>query len=243
MSSEASARIRENQRRSRARKKEYIHDLERRLRKFEQHGVEATVEVQAAAKHVAEENARLRSLLRLRGVRDAEIDEYLHASDQKIVSPIYNQHAALESQIMHPASNFPTVSNGNQNDLETMPEGRSREPLSPETEQDEWNTPSTARQDYPNEQSYRHVTRYSNTLDNLSHYASQEIIRLSTLGPERDSELRRMRDDKTSCEEAASIIASMRGLEDPEAIRAELGCSPGLSCKVGNMAIFQAMDR
>ncbi|PGH13056.1 hypothetical protein AJ79_03893 [Helicocarpus griseus UAMH5409] len=72
-----STRIRDNQRRSRARRKEYLQDLEKRVRKFEQQGVHATIEVQAAARKVARENELLRSLLRLRGATTGEIEGYL----------------------------------------------------------------------------------------------------------------------------------------------------------------------
>ncbi|KAF2103544.1 hypothetical protein NA57DRAFT_31753, partial [Rhizodiscina lignyota] len=61
------ARIRENQRRSRARRKEYLQELEAKWRACEQKGVEATAEVQAAARQVLEENRRLRALLKERG--------------------------------------------------------------------------------------------------------------------------------------------------------------------------------
>ncbi|KAL9124623.1 MAG: hypothetical protein Q9217_006062 [Psora testacea] len=53
-------RVRNNQRRARARQKEYIQNLETRLQHYERKGVEATIEVQNAARAVAEENARLR---------------------------------------------------------------------------------------------------------------------------------------------------------------------------------------
>ncbi|KAK4146831.1 uncharacterized protein C8A04DRAFT_34717 [Dichotomopilus funicola] len=60
-------RVRDNQRRSRARKKEYIHQLEAQVRAAEQRRVLATVEVQTAARRVVEENRRLRELLRYHG--------------------------------------------------------------------------------------------------------------------------------------------------------------------------------
>ena len=60
----SSARVRDNQRRSRARRKEYTLGLEERLRRFESLGVEVTREVQAAGRKVAAENALLWSLLR-----------------------------------------------------------------------------------------------------------------------------------------------------------------------------------
>lgn len=59
-------RVRENQRRSRARRAELIQDLQNRVREFERQGIAATQEVQRAARDLALENARLRELLGLR---------------------------------------------------------------------------------------------------------------------------------------------------------------------------------
>lgn len=71
------ARIRDNQRRSRARRKEYVQDLEARLRRVELQGVEAATEIQLAARRVADENRRLRALLNRHGVGDDVIEGYL----------------------------------------------------------------------------------------------------------------------------------------------------------------------
>ncbi|KAK4924670.1 hypothetical protein LTR66_016448, partial [Elasticomyces elasticus] len=68
------ARIRDNQRRSRARRKEYLNELETKYRMCEQTGVEASAEIQAAARKVVDENRRLRQLLKDRGFSDADID-------------------------------------------------------------------------------------------------------------------------------------------------------------------------
>ncbi|OJD40210.1 uncharacterized protein BKCO1_1000426 [Diplodia corticola] len=70
------ARIRDNQRRSRARRKEYLQELESKYRSCEQMGVQASAEIQAAAKRVLDENRRLRALLRQVGVSDADIDSF-----------------------------------------------------------------------------------------------------------------------------------------------------------------------
>ncbi|PBP25570.1 hypothetical protein BUE80_DR003525 [Diplocarpon rosae] len=74
------ARIRDNQRRSRARRKEYLQELEARLRKCELQGVEASSEIQTAARRVADENKKLRLLLAQHGVRDNSIETYLQSS-------------------------------------------------------------------------------------------------------------------------------------------------------------------
>lgn len=68
-------RIRNNQRRSRARRKEYTHELESRLREYEIKGVKVAQEIQDAARAVLEENRQLRLLLdELRGERGGVIE-------------------------------------------------------------------------------------------------------------------------------------------------------------------------
>ncbi|KAE8390144.1 hypothetical protein BDV23DRAFT_183837 [Aspergillus alliaceus] len=82
-----SQRIRDNQRRSRARRKEYIQNLEQRLHRFEVLGVQATQQVQAAGRKVVMENTHLRSLLKLHGVTDQDIQEYLAARSSAFIYP------------------------------------------------------------------------------------------------------------------------------------------------------------
>ena len=53
-------RVRENQRRSRARRKEYLKELEARLRSYESLGVQASMDIQLSARAVLAENTRLR---------------------------------------------------------------------------------------------------------------------------------------------------------------------------------------
>ena len=80
------ARIRDNQRRSRARRKEYLQELEIRLRQCELQGVEASSEIQGAARKVAEENKRLRALLSQQGVREDSIEVYLQTSSTGVTA-------------------------------------------------------------------------------------------------------------------------------------------------------------
>lgn len=68
-----STRIRDNQRRSRARKKEYVNELEEKYRTCQQYGAEASATIQHLARSVLEENKRLRALLHLHGIFDDEI--------------------------------------------------------------------------------------------------------------------------------------------------------------------------
>ncbi|KAI9745612.1 MAG: hypothetical protein M1818_001146 [Claussenomyces sp. TS43310] len=70
-------RIRDNQRRSRARRKEYLRELEARLRQCALQGVETSAEIQLAARRVADENRKLRCLLEKHGVGDNVVNAYL----------------------------------------------------------------------------------------------------------------------------------------------------------------------
>ncbi|KAK3681378.1 hypothetical protein B0T22DRAFT_540249 [Podospora appendiculata] len=74
-------RLTENKRRYRARRKEYISDLETKLAEARAQGVQATKEVQLAAQQVVLENGRLRGLLQLVGFTDAEIDGWRAGCD------------------------------------------------------------------------------------------------------------------------------------------------------------------
>lgn len=75
----------DNQRRSRARRKEYLQELEAKYRSCEAVGAEASQEIQTAARKVLDENKRLRRLLRTQGFSDADIDGPEH--DEHASSP------------------------------------------------------------------------------------------------------------------------------------------------------------
>jgi len=93
------ARIRDNQRRSRARRKEYLQELEARLRQCELQGIEASSEIQMAARRVADENRKLRSLLAQHGVGDDGIDAYLQSSPTN--DTMMGQYGSSNSNAVH----------------------------------------------------------------------------------------------------------------------------------------------
>ncbi|KAF8448157.1 hypothetical protein BGX38DRAFT_1053401, partial [Terfezia claveryi] len=64
----------DNQRRSRARKKEYVATLEAKYQECQRMGVEASIEIQNAARTVVKENSRLKELLKKVGLVDEEVD-------------------------------------------------------------------------------------------------------------------------------------------------------------------------
>jgi hypothetical protein len=70
--------VRDNQRRSRARKREYVAELERKLQEY--HDKETLIGTnlpQSTLKHISDENRRLRILLGEVGVGKARIDSFL----------------------------------------------------------------------------------------------------------------------------------------------------------------------
>ncbi|KAK3633311.1 hypothetical protein LTR56_015879 [Elasticomyces elasticus] len=66
-----------NQRRNRALRKEYLNELEAKVRRCRQTEAKASRELQTAARKVSEENQQLRQLLRQQGLSDIEIEGYL----------------------------------------------------------------------------------------------------------------------------------------------------------------------
>ncbi|KAF8533595.1 hypothetical protein BDD12DRAFT_810035 [Trichophaea hybrida] len=99
-------RLRENQRRSRLRKKEYLASLETRFRDCQRAGIEASVEVQTAAKRVVRENIRLRELLRAKGVPDTEVDVWVRdtASDHDRNATVAPVDAAIKALARRPCA-------------------------------------------------------------------------------------------------------------------------------------------
>ncbi|KAI1462066.1 hypothetical protein F4805DRAFT_192862 [Annulohypoxylon moriforme] len=74
-------RIRNNQRRSRARHKKYVEGLEERVRQSELKRVEANFEIQQAARQVVEENKKIRELLNRLGFSNEKITCFLRTGD------------------------------------------------------------------------------------------------------------------------------------------------------------------
>ncbi|KAH8728622.1 hypothetical protein GQ44DRAFT_26233 [Phaeosphaeriaceae sp. PMI808] len=96
------ARIRDNQRRSRARRKEYLQELEAKIRSCEQVGIETSSEIQVAARKVLDENKKLRALLHERGVSEPDIVVVLGGPSEKSydqISAAPTLNAMLERRI------------------------------------------------------------------------------------------------------------------------------------------------
>ncbi|KAF4218630.1 hypothetical protein CNMCM8980_007621 [Aspergillus fumigatiaffinis] len=80
------ARIRENQRRSRARKQEHIRDLEQKLACLQEQAHKQDVEHRLAAQRLEMENRKLRYLLSYSGIPPQTVEEYLRTGDDPAVT-------------------------------------------------------------------------------------------------------------------------------------------------------------
>ena len=187
---DSSMRVRDNQRRSRARRKEYIQELEIRLRHCERSGIQASQELQVAARNVALENVRLRTLLKTHGVAENEIDGCVNAANQELQAAGSRAKAGANpaDAVQHDAV-------------------EREAPLRRATAMQISEAPFNARQ-------------HSQSAVSAIHH---------------DQNL-------TSCETAAWMIANLRGLDNTDAVRAELGCSDKTYCTVNNLEVFNQLD-
>lgn len=210
----ALARIRENQRRSRERRKEYTQYLEQRLGSFERLGVAATQEVQEAGRKVARENVLLRSLLMVCGVTEEQTQEYLqsHTGDISAVE----SSAATISRLLRPSSDRPMDSYISHTPLAELdpgvvkyvpPKSRTKEQL--ETE------------------------RLSTTCPNTPEFVPEAHQSGGDTGIGQFS----------SCEDAATLIASLGDHPNIRDVRSQLGCDSESTCIVKNMSIFEILDK
>ncbi|EGO53228.1 hypothetical protein NEUTE1DRAFT_143032 [Neurospora tetrasperma FGSC 2508] len=230
---ETRQRVRENQRRSRARREELMRDLQRRLDEQEQLGVQATFEMQQAARQVAHENKRLRALLSQKGVSDAEVEEFLGRGDPDLIDNQLVQNrlltrASTASSTPHVSSvmallnaeqpKTPARSCNLESSCENPPrrtEENSRllESIGPPHEDD---TP-TVLEDWP-----------CSSETSPSHLPDPDVRYNSGM--------------ETSCDVAATILANMHGHADTSRIRVVLGCTGPSDCIVKNTRVFDLLD-
>lgn len=226
----SSARIRENQRRSRARRKEYVQHLEQKLRSYETLGVTATKEVQEAGRKVAAENMLLRSLLMLHGVTGEEIEEYLESRRQTTCA-------------IPPRSSRTISAKSTSVQRTTIPPDP---PLDCHL--------SSAKPSVPLPNQERHEKESFRRAFNLPsphpELPTEDIARKASQAPaprpvthDRVSEKQLFDGQSTSCETAARIITGLREYSDVREIRSELGCTSEQNCMIKDMSIFEQLDR
>ncbi|KAK3622572.1 hypothetical protein LTR56_022127 [Elasticomyces elasticus] len=231
------ARIRDNQRRSRARRKEYLSEIEAKYRTCEQTGAEASAEIQQAARRVLEENKRLRELLKHQGLSDTEIDKFLYERPDNPQYPSATT-VALENMIGQRRPCGPGSTSSSIQDAVQGSNGLSAQQSNTPYPRNLTSPPSTASSAFHHPaQSYDassvvdipdgHRMNYDDPFIWNEQYAMPNIP-VST--------------ETSSCYVAADAIRSIKP-DVGYSLEMELGCGDGRECHVPNTQIFSIMDR
>ncbi|KAE9966363.1 hypothetical protein BLS_007056 [Venturia inaequalis] len=248
--------VRDNQRRSRARHKEFVDDLKRRIQEYERNGVEVTKEIQQTARRVHEDNLKLRQLLAQKGVSEAEINSFLSGSDpaanpvpppKSVASPIQAPTPPVDTHFLS-RTLPPPIHRHSEPELKlppmrTLEDNAQLERLNVDPAlagprmlfSDIRRAESISEMECDSQDSEPHIRP-------ISRCPPSEVSTCRPIStPEKSENLRSPHE--TSCEDAASIIASMRGHADREQVREELGCGAKRDCAVKNTTLFQLMDQ
>jgi hypothetical protein len=219
--------------------------------------------MQRAARKVAHENARLRSLLARHGVLQEEVDDFLKSFDDteapRDTSVNATSSTAPYQSEMAIVGSSPVVDTTRSNDLQ-----RARRNLnnttgpddSQSSEESRMNFTTTLQYSGPSEpslerpmQSTPSVSQQSQTnhREAQNNFAPQEIECATTsecfCPPTSAPKIRPTTNGlEISCETAATIIVEMRGDGDVDSIRASLGCTSREECIVRNSTVLQIMD-
>ncbi|KAK9452444.1 hypothetical protein V1511DRAFT_513805 [Dipodascopsis uninucleata] len=225
-SDDLSKRARENQRCSRARRKEYVQSLEQRLRAFEKQGVSVTKEIQLAGRRAAEENTLLRSLLRIHGVAGTEIDQFLQL----------NRNCAKVGQVNQSSPYILTPILPKPLSLHVTSKLASKRSLL-----------DVATENVAEEKPY-HVQCVNKVTPPEIGPASQGLSLHSRAvqdGYLYNSNSSTLTDNEQSmsCEAAAEIVSAMRYYSSSQDVLTELGCDISSTCQVKHMTISELLER
>ncbi|KAL7924460.1 hypothetical protein ACQKWADRAFT_269295 [Trichoderma austrokoningii] len=225
---------RESQRRSRARRTEVMNDLKKQVEAFQQQGAAASLEMQRVAQAVAYENQRLRSLLKIHGVSQNDIERHIEMSPSSTQTSSYEPSSlrcrscgstsivAEKLPVLLPADQICAGSSISQDASHSRPSSvvRSQAVQNPHAGE------KMAIEGAPT--SVALLPRSKG--DQKEPHEQQSRSRISYT---------RMDKDKI-CN--ASILVDLQHHADTERVRAALGCKGPNSCTVNNIKIFQLLE-
>ena len=255
-------RIRENQRRSRERRKQLIDELQQRLHQYETKEIEATIEVQLAARRVVWENSRLRSLLASKGVSDQEITQFMQSEDDGKPAGITKKfNISTPDMILHAQNKTgkpntlgfsinPSISvrkgdDGQKNCTDAV---ICRDSLAIEVE---GGNPAISfsklrplapyitysnQHSSPIPQEAVQSPLHSEPVSNGAHVDQSNDGAYSSMDFGDEKSMIRM-----PCETAANIIVGLPGIGDEAGARRELGCTGELPCNVENTKVLEIL--
>ena len=203
-----------------------------------QDGVNASHELQIAARRVEEENRRLKALLRAKGVSEREIDGFADNSPgassegsalarvQEERRPYYAEARSLSTEASKDA---PSLLHNASTQNPQSPYRPYPAPLNPSMTCPPTLDDSTYHP-LPRGQDQTPTPAWSGTAALASQIESSAIEAETS-------------DSRLSCEYAASIITGMKYDASALQVKRELGCGENLECKVEHAALFEVMDR
>jgi hypothetical protein len=264
--------------------------LEARVRQCELKGIEASAEIQTAARRVADENKKLRGLLAQNGIGEDRVEAYLQSvSPNETTAEIpfgasSNAAQALESLLvarktcrtcgdgntansdMNSAigwagsssisdsivasvwdgfeAGFPSMGNSGAMTTQNMISSETASSISSHGHGSRDHTPHhqklMGRGSSSRFMAGGHMLEFD---EQPTSYDSQQQQQMGV----HDSPLYMQTSNNTlsnanSCVLATDMITTMAG-GDPNAVRADLGCLPGMDCEVDNQLVFTVLDR
>lgn len=233
------SRVRDNQRRSRERHKAFVEHLKRQVQEYERQGVQATLDMQQAARHVALENSKLRLMLRNRGVSDEEIERFLETG----VDDDQTMDDSAKSAESQGTKHQPRQSGCEEN---------VRQPHSPRALQSMKRAKHT-----PSPQRSATVAADSSlsAMDDIR--AQRECCNgetkctfpteqpaLANPAPRLEGTPGQLDSSTTMpCSAAAEILSGMHGNRDRGLVMASLGCRADEECAVKNTRLFELLEK
>lgn len=266
-------RIRNNQRRSRARRREYTQELEARIREYEVKGVRVAQEIQDAAKAVIEENRQLKRALDDLTPGHGSMG-YSTASGQVAdKAKVLERALGRAGKWTEPGLGGREIKGTKQRKLDEAVENAQM--ISPASTSASGATPATSpiAPDpacglrsapaqpcrYDCDQSTRvHVQRGDHHPSSIAierHRPQALNLRPPPKEPSYESDNKGVgapalqqelnsADDTSSCAFAVAILTNLRADLSAEQVQADLGCASDLEkCKVDNKRLFGTVDR
>ncbi|KAH6886779.1 hypothetical protein B0T10DRAFT_490336 [Thelonectria olida] len=245
---------RENQRRCRARRRELIDDLQRRVLEYERRDAQATLEMQQVARAVAAENVALRDLLAAKNVTRDEVDAHLASNNGRITQDATLQpRSRLPSRRLSPKQTVvvspSTVALSGQSPGMALTGLAARSALSTQPAAASTNRDGQNCSHSPLQES-RHDREEDMTCacvgepdDDGNSFNMPSIDPACYCPPDPPQTLgRQLTSNGMPCLEAALILARLGGHPDSTLVHAKLGCAEGTDCVVRNTDVLRLMD-
>ncbi|KAF5661946.1 hypothetical protein FHETE_8226 [Fusarium heterosporum] len=232
---ESLALNRENQRRSRARQRELVDDLQARVREYERRDAHATLEMQRVARAVAGENAALRNLLAAKGVSVEEVQGYVEAAKRED-NTVVKTGASSFTPVSTPSCTASPVA------VASRPMQCSQPPSQAYGSLRENSNPPVSFQPKMYSPPTPATTVTSCTEESGCCPRPQPQPQPQSQYQPQQQEARERSPDKIHCMEAATILAQIRGHSDVSHARVSLGCANNDDCMVRNTDLLNLMD-